>query len=142
MSSTAVAAQNAFVDLLADADAFTDAAVLFAGTGKLPRTTELVWVMPVKGYRRTPGEQFDIETYDLVARFEVFRTGDEAGDDADARRWELIDAADDELKRVDFHGYRTKGGELIVDQDSLDLYDKGWVAVSIVHFGTETWLRP
>lgn len=138
--STAVAAQETFLELLKGASAFADAAVLFAGTAKLPKTTELVWVKPVTNYRRRPGEQFDTETFDLVARFEVFRTGEDSGADADARRWALIDAADDELHRVDFRGYRTKGGDLAVLQASLDLYDKGWVAVSEVSFSTETWL--
>lgn len=141
MPSSAVDAQEAFVELLAAAEAFADAAVLFAGNSKLPDTFELAWVMPVRNYRLEPGEQFRTETYDLVARFEVFRSGDDAGADADARRWDLIDAADAELRRTDFRGYYSKGGELEVVQASLDHYDKGWVAVSLVTFGVEVW-RP
>lgn len=139
MPSTAVDAQQALVDLLQEADVFAGAHVTFAGTGKLPKTEEVVWVLPVRNYRLDPGEQFYTETYDLTVRFEVFRTGEDSGGDADARRWELIDATDEELRRVDFHGYASKGGLVIVTDASLDLYDKGWVAVSVVTFGTETW---
>lgn len=141
MSASAVAAQNAFVELLDNATAFDNAAVSFAGAGKLPKKFEIVWVLPVREYRREPGEQYNLETFDLVARFEVFRSGEQSGGDADAQRWALIDAADDELKRTDFHGYRTRGGDLIVLEHHLDLYEKGWVASSEVAFGVANRLR-
>lgn len=137
--SSAVAAQQAFTQLLTDALEDAPAHVSFAGTAKLPKTTELVWVLPVRNYRKTPAEQFDIENYDLAARFEVFRTGEFSGGDADARRWELIDLAEAELKRVDFHGFHSKGGDVIVREESLDPYTEGWVAASIVTFSVEVW---
>lgn len=139
--STAPAAQQAFVELLQAAEAFDDAAVMFAGTGKLPKTEEIVWVLPVRSYERVPGEQLTIERFDLAVRFEVFRAGEFAGGDADTARWALIDAADTELKRTDFHGYYSKGGDLAVEEHSLALYDKGWVAESIVTFACEVWMR-
>lgn len=142
MSSTAVAAQQGFTQLLATALEGEEPHVSFAGTAKLPKTTEVVWVLPVRDYSKTPGEQFDVETYDLAVRFEVFRPGETGGGAADTRRWALIDLAESELKRVDFHGFRTKGGDVVVRDQSLDPYDKGWVAVSVVTFTCENWLKP
>lgn len=141
MPSSAVAAQDAFVDLLQAAAAFDDATVIWGGSGKLPKAMDLVVVLPVRNYRLEPGEQFRTEFYDLAAQFWVARTGETSGDEADARRWALIDAADEELRRTDFHGYGSRGGDLAVVEESLDLYDKGWIAASVVTFGTETWTR-
>lgn len=135
MSSTAPAAQQALVELLAAA--LPTVHVAFAGSGKLPKTNELVFVLPVRNYHRAPGEQSTIEGYELAIRVEVFRSGEETGQDADARRWELIDAVDAELRRTDFKGYYSRGGELATAQESLDLYDKGWVASSVVTFAVE-----
>lgn len=139
MASTVVSAQDAFVDLLTDLTTFAGVHVAFGGTAKLPKLRENVWVLPARNYRKDPAEQSRTETYDLIAQFEVFRIGETSGHEADERCWELIDAADAELTRKDFHGYGSRAGELAVIDRALGFQDDGWVSVMLVSFGVETW---
>lgn len=142
MPSTAVDGQSEFLSLLEAAFPDPTTHVGFAGSGKTPKQYELVWVLPVRNYRKQPAEQFDVETYHLAVRVLVLKPGDSSttAADADGRRWEIIDAAENALLRADFHGFRTHGGEVLVEEAALDLYDKGWVADSTVLFGCATRL--
>lgn len=138
MPSSAPQAQEDLANLL---DTSLPLSVKFMRAATRPDAKQLVWVLPVRNYRRTPGEQGWIEEYEVAVRIEVFATGEDSGAAVDLDRWEMIDAVDDVLRKADFMGYYSKGAELAVAESSLDQYDKGWVASSVVTASVERRMR-
>lgn len=139
MPSSAPQAQQELANLL---DTALPLPVEFMRAGKRPDANQLVWVLPVRNYRRAPGEPTGwIEEYDVAVRIEAFAPGEDTGAEVDQARWDLIDTVDTVLAQSNFMGYRDRGSELAVVEETLTPYDKGWVASSVVTASVEHRMR-